>query len=155
MIFANVHELQRGRRKTRPQTQRRPTARPLAGGEVVVAVVGPYPREGGGKNENFIGLLSYTWGPISATLIADAGSAIRTRRRGARGADTTCVFSIFCNVWLFIGKLWEAHSWLYRCRFLQINSKYQNPLDSQISWDFSTTIVDSESIFPEFLFSKS
>ena len=43
MIFANVQEFLGGRRKTRPQTQRRPTARPLAGGEVVVAVVGPSP----------------------------------------------------------------------------------------------------------------
>ena len=39
--------------KTRPQTQletqRRPTARPLGGAEVLVAVRGPSPGEGGGK----------------------------------------------------------------------------------------------------------
>ena len=34
----------------RPQTGRSPIARPLAGGEVLVAVRGPSPGEGGGKN---------------------------------------------------------------------------------------------------------
>ena len=36
--------------KKRPKTQRRPTARPLGGAEVLVAVRGPSPGEGGGKN---------------------------------------------------------------------------------------------------------
>ena len=35
--------------KTQPQKWRRPTARPLAGAEVLVPVRGPSPREGGGK----------------------------------------------------------------------------------------------------------
>ena len=35
----------------RPQRGRRPIARPLAGGEVLVAVRGPSPGEGGGKNK--------------------------------------------------------------------------------------------------------
>ena len=43
----------RGRDKTRPptqeETQRRPAARPLGGAEVLVAVRGPSPGEGGGK----------------------------------------------------------------------------------------------------------
>ena len=33
-------------------------------------------------------------------------------------------YSIFSNLWLIVGKLWEALSRLYRSRFLQVNSKY-------------------------------
>ena len=37
--------------KTRIETQRRPIVRPLGGAEVLVAVRGPSPGEGGGKNQ--------------------------------------------------------------------------------------------------------
>ena len=42
------------RPETRPETQRRPVVRPLGGAEVLVAVRGPSPGEGGGKKGKLI-----------------------------------------------------------------------------------------------------